>query len=126
LSFGGRRRGSGTDDGRSVSGVFEPRLGTRRLAIAGTSSHLRPGFGKTKCAADATRSKGNTQAAEAVAFLPWKERAVFALRSMLGFDDMTTSEVVEIPIQEVRSTWMKALFRLRELLPKEFFKGRKT
>lgn len=63
---------------------------------------------------------------EAVVLLPWKERAVFALRSAMGFDDMSISEVVEIPIQEVRRIWMKALFRLRELLPKEFFQGRKT
>ena len=63
---------------------------------------------------------------EAIVLLPWKERAVFALRSAMGFDDMTISEVVEIPTQEVRRIWMKALFRLRDLLPKEFFQGRKT
>ena len=63
---------------------------------------------------------------EAVVLLPWKERAVFALRSAMGFDDFTISEVVEIPIQEVRRVWMKALFRLREMLPKDFLQGRKT
>ena len=62
---------------------------------------------------------------QAVVLLPWKERAVFALRSVMGCDDMTISEVVEIPIQEVRRIWMRALFRLREALPKEFFQGRR-
>ena len=62
---------------------------------------------------------------EAIVLLPWKD-AVFALRSAMGFDDMSISEVVEIPVQEVRRIWMKALFRLRELLPKECFQGRKT
>jgi hypothetical protein len=61
---------------------------------------------------------------EAVVLLPWKERAVFGLRSAMGLDDMTISEIVEIPIREVRQISMKALFRLRELLNKRFFSGR--
>ena len=62
---------------------------------------------------------------EAVVLLPWKERAVFALRVAMGRDDITISEIVEIPIQEVRRFWMNALIRLRELLPKEVLQGRK-
>jgi len=61
---------------------------------------------------------------DAVVVLPWRERAVFGLRSAIGLDDMTISEIVEIPIREVQGIWMKALFRLRELLNKEFFSGR--
>jgi DNA-directed RNA polymerase specialized sigma24 family protein len=63
---------------------------------------------------------------EAVVLLPWTERAVFALRGAMGRDDMTVSEIVEIPVQEVRRVWMNALIRLRELLPKEVLQGRKT
>jgi hypothetical protein len=63
---------------------------------------------------------------DAVVLLPWRERSVFALRSALGLDDMVISEVVEIPIGEVRKIWTSALFRLRELLHKDFFSGRKT
>lgn len=63
---------------------------------------------------------------DAVVLLPWRERTVFALRSVMGLDDMTTSESVEIPVQEVRKVWMNAMFRLRELLPKDFLSGRKT
>jgi hypothetical protein len=62
----------------------------------------------------------------AVLLLPWKERAVFALRSTMGLDDMTISEIVEVPVQEIRKFWMNALFRLRELLPKDSLQGRKT
>ena len=63
---------------------------------------------------------------EALLLLPWRERSVFVLRGVLGLDDMGVSEIVEIPIQEVRSTWMKALFRLRGLLHKNLFSGRRT
>jgi len=38
---------------------------------------------------------------------------------------MTISEIVEIPVQEVRRVWMNALIRLRELLPKDVLQGRK-
>ena len=62
---------------------------------------------------------------EAVILLPWKERSVFALRSALHLDDMVISEIAEIPVQEVRRFWMKALVLLRGLLQKDFFSGRK-
>ncbi len=61
---------------------------------------------------------------DGVALLPWKERAVFSLRSVMSLDDMTISEIVEIPIREVRRIWMNSLVRLRELLPRDFFLGR--
>jgi DNA-directed RNA polymerase specialized sigma24 family protein len=63
---------------------------------------------------------------EAVVLLLWKERSVFALRSAMRFDDMTIGEIAEIPVREVRKIWTSALFRLRELLHKDFFSGRKT
>lgn len=62
---------------------------------------------------------------DAVVVLPWKERSVFALRSVLRMDYMTIGEIVEIPVREVRKAWMSALCQLRELLPKDFFPGRK-
>jgi hypothetical protein len=61
---------------------------------------------------------------DAVVFLPWKKRAVFALRGPLGFEDGLVSEIVEIPIREVRRMWIRSLFRLRTLLPRDFFPGR--
>lgn len=63
---------------------------------------------------------------DALVLLPWRERAVFALSSAMGLDDMVVSEIVLIPVQEVRRIWMSAVFRLRELLPKDFSPGRKT
>jgi hypothetical protein len=63
---------------------------------------------------------------DAVVLLPWRERSVFALRSVLRLDDIVISEIVEVPIREVRGVWMKALLRLRQLLHKDFFSGRKT
>jgi DNA-directed RNA polymerase specialized sigma24 family protein len=84
-------------------------------------------------ALDAARQTGSASAQsgahtlrDAVLLLPWKERAVFALRSTMGLDDMTISEIVEVPVQEIRKFWMNALFRLRELLPKDSLQGRKT
>lgn len=62
---------------------------------------------------------------EGVVALPWKERSVFALRSVMRLDDMAISEIVEIPVREVQKAWMNALFRLRELLHKDFFSGRR-
>lgn len=53
--------------------------------------------------------------------LPWKERAVFALRSVMGLEEELVGEIVEIPMQEVRRIWMKALLQMREVLPREFF-----
>jgi DNA-directed RNA polymerase specialized sigma24 family protein len=81
---------------------------------------------KRNAPATPLEAKETPRLQEAIVLLPWKERAVFALRSAMGFEDMTIGEVVEIPVQEVLRIWMKALFRLRELLPKEFFQGRKT
>ena len=62
---------------------------------------------------------------QAVVLLPLKERSVFALRSVVHLDDMAISEVVEIPVREVQRVWMSALLRLRQLLHKDFFSGRK-
>jgi hypothetical protein len=62
---------------------------------------------------------------QALVQLPWKERAVFALRSVLGLEEELVGEIVEIPMQEVRRIWMKALLQLREALPREFL-ARKT
>jgi DNA-directed RNA polymerase specialized sigma24 family protein len=59
--------------------------------------------------------------ADAVVFLPWQERAVFLLSNVMGLQDLLVGEIVEIPAQEVRRMGMSALFRLRELLPKDFF-----
>lgn len=63
---------------------------------------------------------------DAVVLLPWRERAVFALRSVMRLDDMVISEIAEVPFREVPRIWMNALSRLRELLHKDFFSGRKT
>jgi DNA-directed RNA polymerase specialized sigma24 family protein len=46
---------------------------------------------------------------------------VFVLRSVLGLEEELVGEIVEIPMQEVRRIWMKALLKLREVLPREFF-----
>ena len=62
---------------------------------------------------------------EAVVLLPLKERSVFALREVMGADDMVVSEITEIPVREVQRVWMNALLRLRQLLHKDFFSGRK-
>ena len=63
---------------------------------------------------------------KALILLPWRERSVFVLRSVLRLEDMAISEIVEMPIQEVQSIWLKALFRLRGLVGKDFFSGRRT
>jgi len=71
------------------------------------------------------RHAGSIEALQdAVVFLPWKERGVFALRGPLGFEDGLVSEIVEIPIREVSRMWISSLFCLRTLLPTDFFSGR--
>jgi hypothetical protein len=67
------------------------------------------------------KSTGTKTLREALVRLPWKERAVFVLRSVLGLEEELVGEIVEIPMQEVRRIWMKALLKLREVLPREFF-----
>jgi DNA-directed RNA polymerase specialized sigma24 family protein len=62
---------------------------------------------------------------DVVVLLPWRERSVFALRGAMGLDDMLISEIVEVPLPEVGKIWMKALFRLHELLYKDGFPERK-
>jgi DNA-directed RNA polymerase specialized sigma24 family protein len=76
--------------------------------------------------ASASAQSGTHSLRNAVLLLPWKEPAVFALRSTMGLDDMTISEIVEVTVQEIRRIWMDALFRLRELLPNDFLQGSKT
>lgn len=70
------------------------------------------------------KSPGTKTLRQALVQLPWKERAVFALRSVLGFEEELVGEIVEVPMQEVRRIWMKALLQLRKALPKEFFPRR--
>ena len=79
---------------------------------------------KRSAAATPVVTSGVRRLQDGVALLPWKERAVFSLRSVMSLDDMTISEIVEIPIREVRRIWMNSLVRLRELLPRDFFPGR--
>ena len=79
---------------------------------------------KRSAAATQVVTSGVRRLQDGVGLLPWKERAVFSLRSVMDLDDMTISEIVEIPIREVRRIWMNSLVRLRELLPGDFFPGR--
>ena len=79
---------------------------------------------KGSAAATPMASIGVSRLQDGVALLPRKERAVFSLRSAMDLDDLTISEIVEIPIREVRRIWMNSLVRLRELLPRDFSPGR--
>jgi DNA-directed RNA polymerase specialized sigma24 family protein len=122
--------GEGSDAERTVVEAFQAYLGRGLdldfgrlpafLFIFAIDAAKRAAFPATPETAEARRLQ------DAVVLLPWRERAVFALRSTMGLDDMVVGEIVEIPVQEVRRIWMRALFRLRELLPKDFSPGRKT
>ena len=61
---------------------------------------------------------------EALLLLPFRERSVFVLRSVLQMDEALVGEIVEIPLREVRKVWMKALSRIRDVLPSDFFRGK--
>jgi DNA-directed RNA polymerase specialized sigma24 family protein len=75
---------------------------------------------KRSAAATPIASSAVSRLQDGVALLPWNERAVFSLRGVMALDDMTISEIVEIPIREVRRIWMSSVFRLRELLSRDF------
>ena len=55
---------------------------------------------KRNAPATPLEAKETPRLQEAVALLPWKERAVFALRSAMGFDDMTISELWRFPFKK--------------------------
>lgn len=61
---------------------------------------------------------------KAILLLPFEERAVFILRSVMGMDELDVGTVLDFPLQKVRETWMRALLELRRLLPTSFFGDR--
>jgi hypothetical protein len=81
-------------------------------------------------ALEATRSLGDgkeTPAQDlqsAILCLPFEERAVFILRGVLEFDFGKIADVTACREEQVKRTWVQGLARLREFLPREFFKER--
>jgi len=59
----------------------------------------------------------------AIRCLPFEERAVFILRSVLEFDFGWIAEVTGSKGEHVRRTWIQSLMLLRQFLPREFFNG---
>ena len=52
------------------------------------------------------------------------ERAVFIMRSVLGLDDSFVALATALPVERMRSLWLRSLFNLRAMLPKGFFERR--
>ena len=60
----------------------------------------------------------------AILCLPFEERTVFILRSVLDFDFGRVAEVTACKEEQVKRTWVQGLDHLREYLPREFFQER--
>lgn len=60
----------------------------------------------------------------AILCLPFEERSVFILRSVLDFDFGKIAEVTACKEEQVKRTWMQGLVHLREYLPRDFFQER--
>jgi ActR/RegA family two-component response regulator len=59
--------------------------------------------------------------AEKVLCIPSDERAVFIMRSVLGLDDSSVALATALPVERTRALWLRSLFNLRVMLPREFF-----
>jgi hypothetical protein len=60
----------------------------------------------------------------AILCLPFEERSVFILRSVLDFDFGKIAEVTTCKEEQVKRIWVQGLVHLRQFLPVEFFKER--
>ncbi len=57
----------------------------------------------------------------AILCLPFEERSVFILRSVLDFDFGKIAEVTACKEEQVKRTWVQGLVHLKEYLPRDFF-----
>ena len=57
----------------------------------------------------------------AILCLPFEERSVFILRSVLDFDFGKIAEVTACKEEQVKRTWVQGIVHLREYLPRDFF-----
>src|SRR5581483_1021536 len=53
--------------------------------------------------------------------LDCKQRAVFIMRNVLGMTWTGVATAMNLSAEEVRQLWLKGMFRVRELLPRDFF-----
>ena len=60
----------------------------------------------------------------AILHLPFEERSVFILRSVLDFDFGNIAVVTGCGEAQVKRIWFQSLMQLREFLPVMFFKER--
>lgn len=60
----------------------------------------------------------------AILHLPFEERSVFILRSVLDFDFGNIAAVTGCGEAQVKRIWFQALMQLRQFLPATFFKER--
>ena len=55
--------------------------------------------------------------------LECKQRAVFIARSVFGMEWPEAASLTESTIHDARRSWLQAMLRLQELLPRDFFGG---
>ena len=60
----------------------------------------------------------------AILCLPFEERSVFILRSVLDFDFEKIAEVTSCQEEQAKRIWVQGLIQLRQFLPVDFFKER--
>lgn len=81
-------------------------------------------------ALEAARSRGDSNGTPvqdlgtAILCLPFEERSVFILRSVLDFDFEKIAEVTSCQEEQAKRIWVQGLIQLRQFLPVDFFKER--
>lgn len=79
---------------------------------------------KARCTLARASAVNGPYLRRAILALPCEQRAIFILRDVLGQDVAATAIATGLPHPQVRKLWCSALLRVRELLPREFFKER--
>jgi len=77
---------------------------------------------RDRCMVNGTRKAGDHSLSSAILALPCEQRVVFILRYVLQFDTATVSSIAGVTEGAVRTMSFQALLKIRELLPRKFFK----
>lgn len=80
---------------------------------------------RDRCMVSSARKADDQSFPRAILALPCEQRAVFILRYVLQLDTATVASIAGVVEETVRKVSFQALLKIRELLPREFFKEHK-
>lgn len=80
---------------------------------------------RDRCMVSSARKADDQSFRRAILALPCEQKAVFILRYGLQLDTATVASIAGVVEETVRKMSFQALLKIRELLPREFFKEHK-